>query len=180
MLDVLTRAAQPTDIAAVTAIYAHAVTYGTASFETVAPDIAEMMRRYEKLRAGAYPYIVAQCADAVIGYAYAGPYRERAAYRWSLETSIYVAPQFHGRGVGRTLLDTLIREAERGGFRQMIAVIGDSANMSSIRLHAAAGFRLVGTLDSVGFKFGRWLDSVLMQRPLGEGAASVAGNSRES
>jgi phosphinothricin acetyltransferase len=105
-----------------------------------------------------------------LGYAYAGPYRARPAYHWSVEDSIYIAPQAQRRGIGRLLLDRLIGEAEAGGFRQMIAVIGDSANVGSIELHRATGFRMVGTFDNVGFKFGRWLDSVLMQRPLGKGA----------
>ena len=108
-----------------------------------------------------------------MGYAYAGPYRARPAYRWTVEDSIYVAPAAQRRGIGRALLDRLIAEAERGGFRQMIAIIGDSANVGSIELHRAAGFRLVGTFDDIGFKFGRWLDTVLMQRPLGSGATTA-------
>jgi phosphinothricin acetyltransferase len=108
-----------------------------------------------------------------VGYAYAGPYRARAAYRWSVEDTIYVAPSSQRRGIGRALLERLIADAEAGGFRQMIAVIGDSANAGSIELHRAAGFRMVGTFDNVGFKFGRWLDSVLMQRPLGAGAMEM-------
>jgi phosphinothricin acetyltransferase len=167
------RPATRSDIAAVTRIYAHAVCHGTATFETTAPDEPEMARRYERLRAGPYPYLVAEHGGAIVGYAYAGPYRDRPAYRWSIEDSIYVAPQAMRRGIGRALLDALIRESESAGFRQMIAVIGDSANAASIELHRAAGFRLVGTFDHVGFKFGRWLDTVLMQRPLGEGATSV-------
>jgi len=107
---------------------------------------------------------------AVAGYAYAGPYRARPAYRWSVEDSIYIDPAAQRRGIGRALLDRLIAEAQARGFRQMIAVIGDAAQTPSIELHRAAGFRLVGTLESVGFKFGRWLDSVLMQRALGPGA----------
>jgi phosphinothricin acetyltransferase len=108
-----------------------------------------------------------------MGYAYAGPYRARPAYRWTVEDSIYVAPAAQRRGIGRALLDRLIAEAERGGFRQMIAIIGDSANVGSIELHRAAGFRSVGTFDDIGFKFGRWLDTVLMQRPLGTGATTA-------
>ena len=132
-----------------------------------------MSGRYEALRSGGYPYLVAQLEGEIMGYAYAGPYRARPAYRWSVEDSIYVAPAAQRRGIGRALLDRLIVEAERGGFRQMIAIIGDSANVGSIELHRAAGFRLVGTFDNVGFKFGRWLDSVLMQRPLGTGATTA-------
>jgi len=167
------RPAQPRDLDAITRIYDHAVRHGTASFEIEPPDEREMARRYEALRAGGYPYLVAELDGAIVGYAYAGPYRARAAYRWSVEDTIYVAPSSQRRGIGRALLERLIADAEAGGFRQMIAVIGDSANASSIELHRAAGFRMVGTFDNVGFKFGRWLDSVLMQRPLGTGATAM-------
>jgi L-amino acid N-acyltransferase YncA len=166
------RPADPHDIPAITAIYDTAVRHGTASFELDPPDEKEMCRRYEALRAAGYPYLVAEIAGAIAGYAYAGPYRERPAYRWSIENSVYVAEQSQRRGVGRALLEALIAEAQQGGFRQMIAVIGDSANTASIELHRLAGFRLVGTFDNVGFKFGRWLDTVLMQRPLGHGAST--------
>jgi L-amino acid N-acyltransferase YncA len=167
------RPAEPRDIAAITRIYDHAVRHGTASFELEPPDHAEMAQRYQRLLAGGYPYLVAELGGEIAGYAYAGPYRARPAYHWSVEDSIYIAPQAHRRGIGRALMDRLIAESEAGGFRQMIAVIGDSANAASIELHRAAGFRMVGTFDNVGFKFGRWLDSVLMQRPLGTGAATV-------
>ena len=166
------RAVDPDDIPTITAIYDEAVRHGTASFEIEPPDNAQMRRRYAALRAGGYPYLVAELAGTIAGYAYAGPYRERPAYRWSIEDSVYVAEQSQGRGLGRALLEALIAEAQQGGFRQMIAVIGDSANAASIELHRAAGFRMVGTFDSVGFKFGRWLDTVLMQRPLGHGASA--------
>ncbi len=159
---------------AITQIYEYAVRYGTASFEIVPPDEIEMTRRYESLR-GSYPYLVAEIDGTLAGYAYAGPYRARPAYQWSVEDSIYIAPRLQRRGIGRALLERLINETEAGGYRQMIAVIGDSANFSSIELHRAAGFRLVGTFDNVGFKFGRWLDSVLMQRPLGPGATTTPG-----
>jgi L-amino acid N-acyltransferase YncA len=167
------RLAQPRDLAAITRIYDHAVRHGTASFEIEPPDEREMARRYEALRAGGYPYLVAELDGEIIGYAHAGPYRARPAYRWSVEDSVYVAPVSQRRGIGRALLERLIAEAEMGGFRQMIAVIGDSANVASVELHRAAGFRMVGTFDNVGFKFGRWLDSVLMQRPLGPGATEL-------
>jgi L-amino acid N-acyltransferase YncA len=166
------RPAQPRDVAAITEIYDEAVRYGTASFEIDPPDADEMRRRYEALRAGGYPFLVAELGAAIAGYAYAGPHRARPAYRWSIEDSIYIVRQSQRRGLGRALLERLIIDAEEGGFRQMIAVIGDSANAASIELHRAAGFRMVGTFDNVGFKFGRWLDSVLMQRPLGQGAAT--------
>jgi phosphinothricin acetyltransferase len=166
------RAATAADIPAITAIYDHAVRHGTASFELDPPDAAEMARRRQALVDGGFPYLVAEADGAVAGYAYAGPYRPRPAYRWSVEDSVYVAPARQRRGVGRTLLDRLVAEAEARGFRQMIAVIGDSAQTPSIELHRAAGFRLIGTVESVGHKFGRWLDTVLMQRPLGPGAST--------
>jgi len=162
------------DIAAITRIYDHAVRHGTASFELEPPDETEMARRYERLRAGNYPYLVAELDGALAGYAYAGPYHTRPGYRWTVEDSIYIAPQAQRRGIGRALLHELIARSETGGFRQMIAVIGDSAQTSSIALHRAAGFRMVGTFENVGFKFSRWLDSVLMQRPLGQGATTPA------
>jgi L-amino acid N-acyltransferase YncA len=167
------RAAGAADILAISRIYAHAVRHGTASFELEPPDEAEMARRQRALLEGGFPYLVAELDGAVAGYAYAGPYRARPAYRFSVEDSIYVAAEAHRRGVGRALLDRLIVESEARGFRQMIAVIGDSAQLSSIELHRAAGFRLIGAIESVGFKFGRWLDSVLMQRPLGPGASTM-------
>ena len=165
------RAATPADLPAVTAIYDHAVRHGTASFELEPPDATEMARRRQALVDAGYPYLVAEIDGAIAGYAYAGPYRSRPAYRWSVEDSIYVAPHMHRRGVGAALLCHLIVDAEKSGFRQMIAVIGDSAQTPSIALHRAAGFRPIGTIEKVGFKFGRWLDSVLMQRPLGPGAS---------
>ena len=163
------RPAQPRDLAVITAIYDDAVRHGTASFELDPPDEAEMARRYETLRAGGYPYLVAELDGGIVGYAYAGPYRARPAYRWTIEDSIYIAPRAQRRGIGRALLARLVADAEAGGFRQMLAVIGDTANTGSVEVHRAAGFRLVGTFESVGFKFGRWLDTVLMQRELGRG-----------
>ena len=166
MSDIVIRAAEPADIAAITRIYAHAVRFGTASFEIEPPDEAEMARRQRALIDGGFPYLVAEGDGAVLGYAYAGPYRTRPAYRFSVENSVYVAPEAHRRGVGRALLERLVAAAQARGFRQMIAVIGDSDQAPSIALHRAAGFRLVGTIAAVGFKHGRWLDSVLMQREL--------------
>jgi phosphinothricin acetyltransferase len=173
MSEISIRAAAPDDLAAITRIYAHAVRHGTASFELDPPGQDEMARRHEALAAGGFPYLVADCSGAVAGYAYAGPYRARPAYRWTVEDSIYVGSDCRRRGIGRALLDRLILEAEKRGFRQMIAVIGDSHQPGSIALHAAAGFRMIGTFDSVGFKLGRWLDSVLMQRALGQGATTT-------
>jgi L-amino acid N-acyltransferase YncA len=166
------RAATAADIAAITAIYDHAVRHGTASFELEPPDAAEMARRRQALVEAGYPYVVAEADGIVSGYAYAGPYRPRPAYRWSVEDSVYVAPAMQRRGIGAALLDRLIAEAEQRGYRQMIAVIGDSAQTPSIELHRAAGFRPIGTIEHVGFKLGRWLDTVLMQRALGPGAAT--------
>jgi len=166
------RPATSADIPAITRIYAEAVTHGTASFELEAPDQAEMARRQSALLDGGYPYIVAEIGGAVAGYAYAGPYRPRPAYRFSVEDSIYVNPKAQRGGVGRTLLECLIEEATQRGFRQMIAVIGDSAQTPSIELHRALGFRPIGNIENVGFKFDRWLDSVLMQRALGPGATT--------
>jgi L-amino acid N-acyltransferase YncA len=163
------RPAAPADIESITRIYAQAVRHGTASFELDPPPADEMLRRYAALREGGFPYLVAESAGMIAGYAYAGPYRARPAYRWTVEDSVYVVQAFQRRGVGRALLERLIAESEALGFRQMIAVIGDSAQTPSIALHQALGFRIAGTLASVGFKFGRWLDSVLMQRALGKG-----------
>jgi L-amino acid N-acyltransferase YncA len=160
------------DIPSIVAIYAHAVIHGTAPFELEPPSEAEMGRRCAALLAGGYPYLVAEIGGAVAGYAYAGPYRTRPAYRATVEDSIYVAPSRQGLGVGYALLGTLIQACAAEGFRQMIAVIGDSASTGSRQLHAAHGFRLVGLLEAVGHKHGRWLDSVLMQRTLGDGAVS--------
>ncbi|MEA2870717.1 MAG: hypothetical protein QOH67_693 [Hyphomicrobiales bacterium] len=172
MSDISIRAASPADIPAITQIYAHAVRHGTASFELEPPDEAEMAARQRALLERGYPYLVAESGGAVAGYAYAGPYRARPAYRFSVENSVYVAPQAHRRGIGRVLLDKLISECEARGYRLMIAVIGDSAQAPSIELHRAAGFKLVGAFEGVGYKFDRWLDTVLMQRPLGKGSSA--------
>src|SRR5262245_38559809 len=163
------RAAQSGDIPAITRIYAHAVLHGTASFEIEPPSEDEMARRQRALFDGGHPYLVAEAHEAVIGYAYAGPYRARPAYRWSVEDSVYIAPEAQRRGIGRILLERLIDEAQSRGFRQMIAVIGDSAQLPSIELHRVLGFRMVGPLLAGGFKPGRWLDTVLRQRALGRG-----------
>ena len=173
MAEVIIRGASPTDIPAIARIYADAVAHGTASFEIEPPQEAEMARRQQALLANGYPYLVADLAGSVAGYAYAGPYRNRPAYRWSVEDSIYLAPDYHRQGIGSLLLARLIEAAVQGGFRQMIAVIGDSAQTASIALHASAGFTLIGTMRSVGFKHERWLDTVLMQRPLGQGDATA-------
>jgi phosphinothricin acetyltransferase len=172
MAPVSIRPAALADIPAITRIYAHSVTTGTASFELEPPDEAEMSRRMQTLLDGGYPYIVAEIGGTLAGYAYAGSYRPRRAYRFSVEDSIYVDPSAQRRGIGRALLERLIEECERRGFRQMIAVIGDSVQTPSIELHRALGFRMIGNVENVGYKFDRWLDSVLMQRPLGPGATT--------
>jgi L-amino acid N-acyltransferase YncA len=170
---IVIRPAGLADIAAIAGIYRHAVLHGTATFEIEPPDEQEMSRRWKALRDGGYPYYVAEFGGAVAGYAYAGPYRTRPAYYWTVEDSIYLDPQMQRRGIGRRLLDHLITDCEARGFRQMIAVIGDSRQTPSIALHRAVGFRLIGTMEAVGFKFGGWLDTVLMQRQLGAGAAAL-------
>lgn len=167
------RPAREANMAAVQAIYAHHVLTGLASFEEVPPDVAEMAARREKVIGRGLPYLVAEAADGVLGYAYAAPFRDRVAYRYSLEDSVYVAPAAVGRGVGSALLAELIVRCGDLGYRQMVAVIGDSANAPSIGLHAKMGFEMAGRLVSIGFKFGRWVDSVYMRRPLGPGDGTL-------
>ncbi|RME18023.1 MAG: N-acetyltransferase family protein [Alphaproteobacteria bacterium] len=174
------RSCREGDLPAVQAIYADAVLNGTASFETAPPDLAEMTRRWRALREGGFPYLVAVDEETVLGYAYAGPYRPRRAYRATVENSVYVAATARGLGVGRALLADLVAAATQRGFRQMIAVIGDSANAASIALHRGAGFAHVGTFRAVGWKHGRWLDSVLMQRALGAGDAEPLADGADS
>ena len=168
------RPAAPADIPAITAIYADAVLHGTASWELDPPDEPEMLRRYQAVLAGNYPYLVAETDGALLGYAYAGAYRPRPAYRATVENSIYIAPGAQGRGIGAALLAALMQDCTARGFRQMIAVIGDGtgASIGSRRLHERAGFRLIGVAEKVGYKHGRWLDQMLMQKELGEGSAT--------
>ena len=172
------RAATAADAEAMAAIYAYHVRTGTASFEIDPPDTAEMARRWRDATSRGLPYLVAVADGAVIGFAYAGPYRPRPAYRFTVEDSIYVHREACGRGIGRALLAALIEESERAGMRQMLAVIGDADNAPSIRLHAALGFHRVGLLERVGNKFARWLDVVLMQRALGSAAAEAGAQDR--
>ena len=174
-MDLIIRPCLEPDVPALTAIYADAVNHGTASFELEPPTEGEMRRRRAALIEGGYPYLVAERGGIVVGYAYAGAYRTRPAYRSTVEDSVYVAQPAQGQGVGRTLLSALIEAAEARDFRLMVAVIGDKASIASIRLHEAAGFRPVGVLDPVGYKHGRWLATVLMQRVLGRGAATPPG-----
>jgi phosphinothricin acetyltransferase len=170
---VAVRAATRADFNAIAKIYAHHVRSGTGTFELDPPDAAEMRRRWLNVRKHGMPYLVAISAGSVAGYAYAGQYRPRPAYRFTVEDSIYVRADATGRGIGRILLAQLIGECERLGARQMLAVIGDTDNARSIRLHAAAGFVRAGTMSSVGYKFGRWLDVVIMQRALGLGDTAL-------
>ena len=167
------RDSQAGDLPAITAIYAHWVAHGRASFELTPPDAAEMAARREAVLAGGYPHLVAEGrGGALLGYAYASAYRPRPAYRHTVENSVYVAPDGMRAGIGRALLAALIARCEAADFRLMVAVIGDSANAPSIRLHEALGFRHAGVIPAIGWKHGRWLDTVLMTRPLGPGAAT--------
>lgn len=163
------RDASEADLAAVQPIYAHHVQHGLASFEEVAPSVEQLLERWRAVVARGLPYLVAEQRGAIVGYAYATAYHSRSAYRYTVEDSVYVAEKESGRGIGSVLLETLIARCEAGPWRQMIAVIGNSANAASIALHRRMGFRPVGTLSSVGFKLGRWADVVLMQRALGAG-----------
>lgn len=164
----------PADIPFVTAIYRHAVLHGTASFELEPPDEAEMTARFEAVRGPGYPHLVAVTEDGgVAGYAYANAFRARPAYRWSVENSVYVDPAMQGGGVGRALMIALLERSEALGFRQMIAVIGGSEHKASIGLHASLGFETIGVFKGSGFKFGRWLDTVLMQKALNGGDAGL-------
>lgn len=163
------------DIGAIQAIYAHHVLNGTATFEEMPPSDEEMARRRAEITARGLPYLVAEEKGRVIGYGYAGTYRPRSAYRFTVEDSIYLEKAATGRGVGGLLLVALIARAEALGMRQMIAIIGDSANTTSVRMHERHGFRVVGVLRKVGMKFGRWLDTVVMQRTLGPGGTTPPG-----
>ena len=171
------RPSTPADIARIAAIYRHHVLNGLASFEEVPPDAAELARRRADIVACGLPHLVATdgapADGTVLGYAYAGPYRPRSAYRFSVEDSVYIAPEAIRRGVGRRLLSAVIDVCEAAGYRQMVAVIGDSGHEASIGLHAALGFAHAGLLHGIGFKLGRWVDSVLMQRALGTGEATL-------
>lgn len=165
------RDARDDDMAAVQAIYTWYVTRTAASFEEVPPDVAEMKRRHAAILERGLPFLVAEVDGEVLGYCYAGPFRPRSAYRYTIEDSIYVAPYAIRRGIGSDLLDNLIRRCTALGYRQMIGVIGDSANTASIGLHASLGFRQEGVLKGVGLKFGRWVDVVIMHRTLGSSDA---------
>ncbi|HZP99603.1 MAG TPA: GNAT family N-acetyltransferase [Reyranella sp.] len=172
-LPITLRDAVAEDFDAIHAIYGHHVLHGLASFETEPPARTELLRRHADVVAHQLPYLVALSGAQVVGYAYAGPFRPRAAYRFTVEDSIYLAPDAIGRGIGRRLLSELIARCTAAGRRQMIAVIGDSANAGSIGLHRALGFGEPWVMVGAGFKFGRWVDVVMMQRPLGPGAGTL-------
>ncbi|MCA3363640.1 MAG: N-acetyltransferase [Roseomonas sp.] len=172
MKQFLIRDSSPADIQSITAIYAHWVTHGLASFEVEPPEPAELAGRRDAVLAAGFPYLVAEAREGVLGYAYASAYRTRPAYRFTVENSVYVAPGAGQRGIGLALMEEVIARCTAAGFRQMVAVIGDSGNAASIALHRRAGFTPAGLLTAAGWKHGRWVDSVLMQRPLGAGAAT--------
>ena len=163
------RPSQDSDIPAITAIYAHHVRHGTGTFEVDPPSAADMASRRDDVRSKGLPYLVAVEGPEVLGFAYCNWFKPRPAYRFSAENSIYLAPLAHGQGLGRALLSELAARAEQAGVRKLIAVIGDSANSGSIGVHRSVGFRHVGTLESCGWKFDRWLDVVMMDKPLGWG-----------
>lgn len=169
---ILVREAREADMPGIQEIYGHHVRNGLASFEEAAPDLDELRRRRADLIERGLPYLVAELDGRLAGFAYAGPYRTRSAYRYTVEDSVYVDHRALRRGVGRALLGVLIERCTALGYRQMVAVIGDSGNDSSVGAHAAMGFREVGRLPAIGFKLGQWVDSVLMQRPLGPGATA--------
>ena len=163
------RPATPDDLPAIHEIYAHHVLNGLASFEEEPPPLEELRRRFNDVRERKLPWLAADFGGVLAGSGYCAPYRTRSAYRYSLEDSVYVRHGSEGRGVGSALLGALIERCEALGYRQLVAVIGDSGNAASINLHASFGFLRAATLRSVGYKFGRWVDSVVMQRPLGPG-----------
>jgi L-amino acid N-acyltransferase YncA len=169
----LIRPSRDADIAAITAIYGYHVLHGLASFEEVPPASEELVRRRREILDRGLPYLVAERDGRVVGYCYAGPFRTRSAYRYSLEDSIYIDAAETGRGIGRVLLTQLLELSTGLGYRQMIAVIGGSETLPSINLHKALGFTHIGVISGIGFKFGRWVDSVLMQRPLGPGLTTL-------
>lgn len=163
------------DMAAIQAIYAWHVLHGIASFETEPPAVADMIGRRAAVLDNGLPWLAARLDNRVVGYCYLGLYRPRHAYRFTVEDSVYIHPEMGGRGIGYALLAKAIERAQQGGWRQMLAVIGNSGNIGSIRLHEKLGFHLIGTLSAVGFKHGRWVDTLLMQRPLGEGQDTLPG-----
>ena len=173
--DLIIRPSRDGDVAAIAAIYAHHVLHGLASFEEVPPAADEIGRRREAILGHGLPYLAAERGGRVVGYCYAGPFRPRSGYSFTLEDSIYVDAAEVGRGIGRALLQPLLARCTELGYRQIVAVIGGRETVGSIRLHEALGFSHVGVLPAVGFKFGRWVDSILMQRSLGPGDTTLPG-----
>lgn len=171
--DILIRDVAAADMAEIQAIYVHHVLHGLASWEETPPDLAEMTARKDAIVTDGYPYLVAETDGRIAGYAYASKYRPRPAYRHTVENSVYVANDTHRRGIGRALLDALIERCTEQGFRRMVAIIGDSGNAPSIKLHERLGFLPVGIIPACGFKHGQWLDQVIMQRPLGSGETTL-------
>jgi L-amino acid N-acyltransferase YncA len=170
--DLLIRPSTAADLPAITAIYGWNVVHGTGTFELDAPDEAEMARRRDDVIANGLPWLVAERASRVLGYAYANHFRPRRAYRFCLEDSVYLADDAKGQGLGRLLLAELMARCEAAGARQMLAVIGDSANLGSIGVHRTLGFEHIGVMKAAGWKFDRWLDVVVMQKSLGHGATT--------
>jgi L-amino acid N-acyltransferase YncA len=178
--DVIIRDAMESDVGAIRHIYAFYVRSGLATFEEIPPSIDDMIARRATVVTAGLPYIIAELDSQVVGYAYATSYRPRPAYRNTIEDSVYVADGMGGRGIGKALLESLIARCEAGPWRQMLAVIGNSENAGSIALHRGLGFQPVGTLKSVGFKLGQWVDTVLMQRALGAGDSSPSSHHQKS
>ena len=175
----LIRPSTSADLAAITAIYAWNVHHGTGTFELDAPDAAEMARRRDDVLSKGLPWLVAQRDAAIVGYAYANHFRPRLAYRFCLEDSLYLAAEAQGQGIGRLLLAELLARCEAAGARQMLAVIGDSTNLGSIAVHRTLGFEHTGTMTAAGWKFGRWLDVVIMQKSLGTGASTAPADAAQ-
>jgi L-amino acid N-acyltransferase YncA len=174
MTNLIIRPSQASDTPSIAEIYAHYVRNSTATFESEPPDVRAIDRRRADVAARGLPWLVAEIENGIVAaYAYASPYRTREAYRFTVEDSIYLDPAYLGRGIGTTLLARLIERCEQAGARQMVAVIGGRENTASVRLHAKFGFRHVGVLEAVGFKFGRWVDTILMQRALGSGGSEL-------
>lgn len=174
-MNLIIRPSRDEDVTACAAIYAASVASETASWEYEAPDVTEFARRRAGILAKGFPYFTAEADGKVVGYSYASPFRARIGYRFVVEDSVYVLDEMKGHGIGKKLLVTLIDACTRLGYRQMVAVIGDSENLGSIKLHAACGFEQVALFKGIGYKFDRWLDSVQMQRVLGEGDTTRPG-----
>lgn len=172
MSKVSVRASELKDIDAIQRIYANEVLHGLASFEVTPPDATELSKRRTKLINAGYPHLIAELNGETVGYAYAGPYRTRSAYKHSVENSVYVDGNHRGLGIGKQLLQALIVECEKGPWRQMIAIVGDSSNTGSLKVHKSVGFRLVGTIEAVGYKHDTWVDTVILQRSLNAGAST--------